>query len=255
MKKMKEFIKSPAFAGIIVLCLVFAGITVHFGMQLHKTHTELAELQSRVETMQTELETLISEAEQEAEAEAEAEDHVDAKEEESSKSEESAPAKPQSSQNSNTAKPQTPANKYVTGEKVMESILGDLQYSNNPDKLIFRTIELDESLEPAVYHVTAETSDLYRKLIYKVNAETGLIRDRIFYNADNFEEEGQIGLHKEIGDSSEPEPWNQYWELYCRPSGQAYYEDIPIIRFDSEEGRAYLEALEEKKLQDADENS
>ena len=184
-------------------------------------------------------------------AKAEAGDFAQNEAETQGNSSEGETVKPQNSQTGQSGKPaqSQPVSKYVSEAKVKENILGDLQYSKEPEKLIFHSIELDESQEPAIYLVEVETADLYRKLFYQINAQTGLIRDRIFYNADNFEEEGQIGLHKEGGDSSEPEPWNKYWELYCRPTGQKYYDDIPIIRFDSEEGRAYLEVQEQARLE------
>jgi len=242
MKNWKEIMKTPAVAGLLVLCLVSAGLLVYMGVQLSKTHAEMAELESRISALQAELEILTAEAEAEGTG-----NTGDAEDAENAEENDSIPKETEKK----PVQPQTPVSKYVSKEKVKENILGDLQYDDNPADLVFLSVTLDETSDPAVYNVVAETADKYRKHIYEVHAETGLIRDRIFYNADNFEEEGQIGLHHEIGDSSEPEPWNKYWELYCRPSGQAYYEDIPIIRFDSEEGRAYLEAQEEAKRQSA----
>lgn len=210
---MKKMLKSPAVWGLVILCMVSAGILIYLGTALSETRSQLAVLESRMAALEEDMAVLREKAE--------AEDFVQE------------PAKPQSSK---------PVSRFVSEEKVKASILGDLQYDDNPEDLVFLSITLDESQDPPVYDVIAETADKYRKHVYKVNAETGLIRDRVFYNADNFDEEGQIGLYHERGDSSEPEAWNKYWELYCSPSGQAYHEGIPVIKIYTDEWYAYEEA-------------
>ena len=240
---MKKWMKSPAVWGMVILFLVSAGIIIYLGNEISGLHGQMTELELQLSALEEEVAELREKAEAEDFAQKEAE-QAEKPEQETVKPQGGQAGKPVQN------KPVQPVSKYVSESKVKESILGDLQYDDNPEDLVFVSIALDETQTPPMYDVIAETADKYRKHIYKVNAETGLIRDRIFYNADNFEEEGQIGLHKERGDSSEPEPWNKYWELYCRPTGQAYYEDIPIIYFDSEEGKAYLAAIEEKKRQE-----
>ena len=241
---MKKWMKSPAVWGMVILFLVSAGTITYMAAEISRAHEELAELENQLSELREEMDELREKAEAEDFAQKEETMPSETLVQETAKSQTGQTGKPVQN------KPVQPVSKYVSESKVKESILGDLQYDDNPEDLVFVSIALDETQTPPVYDVIAETADKYRKHIYKVNAETGLIRDRIFYNADNFEEEGQIGLHKERGDSSEPEPWNKYWELYCRPTGQAYYEDIPIIYFDSEEGKAYLAAIEEKKRQE-----
>lgn len=212
---MKRTLKSPAVWGLIILCLAFVVSIIYMGTALSETRSQLAALESRMAALEREMALLQEEEDGSPDAPVQE------------------PAKPQSSK---------PVSRFVSKEKVKASILGDLQYDDNPEDLVFLSITLDESQDPPVYDVIAETADKYRKHVYKVNAETGLIRDRVFYNADNFDEEGQIGLYHERGDSSEPEAWNKYWELYCSPSGQAYHEGVPVIKIYTDEWYAYEEA-------------
>lgn len=230
---MKKWMKSPALWGTVILCLISAGIIVYMGTEINRTHKEIETLETQLSVLENELDELREMAENE--------DFV-----QKETAEQTEPVKPQTDPGGKPAQSQ-PVSKYVSESKVKESVLGDLQYDDNPEDLVFVSIILDESQEPPVYDVIAEPSDKYRKHIFKVNAETGLIRDRVFYNADNFEEEEQIGLYHERGDSSEPETWNQYWEMYCSPSGQAYYEGFPVIEIYTEEWYAYLKAKETKE--------
>ncbi|MBR5488643.1 MAG: hypothetical protein IKV72_02985 [Firmicutes bacterium] len=232
---MKKWVKSPAVWGMVILFLVSAGIIIYLGTEMSRLHGQMAELELQLSALDEEVAELREKAEAEDFAQKEAEQAEKPVQE---------TVKPQSGQAGKPVqnKPVQPVSKYVSEDKVKESILGDLQYDDNPEDLVFVSIALDETQTPPVYDVIAETADKYRKHIYKVNAETGLIRDRVFYNADNFDEEGQIGLYHERGDSSEPEAWNQYWELYCSPSGQVYHEGIPVIEIYTDEWYAYEEA-------------
>ncbi|MBR4862049.1 MAG: hypothetical protein IKU09_07595 [Firmicutes bacterium] len=232
---MKKWMKSPAVLGMVILFLVSAGIIIYLGTEMSRLHGQMAELKLQLSALEEEVTELREKAEAEDFAQKEAEQAKKTVQE---------TVKPQSGQAGKPVqnKPVQPVSKYVSEDKVKESILGDLQYDDNPEDLVFVSIALDETQTPPVYDVIAETADKYRKHIYKVNAETGLIRDRVFYNADNFDEEGQIGLYHERGDSSEPEAWNKYWELYCSPSGQVYHEGIPVIEIYTDEWYAYEEA-------------
>ncbi len=98
------------------------------------------------------------------------------------------------------------------------------------------TFELDASSDVAIYNVVMEPTnpDLKGdKYIYKVNAKTGLIRYRVYYDHENREDEEQIGLYHDRGDASDEttEQWNRYWEAGFVPDGQLFYENMPIIHF------------------------
>lgn len=123
--------------------------------------------------------------------------------------------------------------KYVSIATLKANIIGDL-YAD-PANINFLEFKLDEAQDTPVYHVVAESANGYTKYYYTMNAKTGLCRDRVHYNADNRMDEEKIGWQYEVGDSAEEKPYNKYWEMGFEPSGQAFYEGIPIIPWDEEE--------------------
>ena len=88
-----------------------------------------------------------------------------------------------------------PSYHYVSTTKVKENVLLDSLLTE--DDVDFVTIELNESEEVPFYEVVFETKDKYRKYIYKVNAFTGLLRSRTYYNADDIWDEGNIFMKHE----------------------------------------------------------
>jgi len=132
---------------------------------------------------------------------------------------------PEEKQETQPAAP--PASGYVSIDVVKHNVIKDAYTS--ADSAEFLSIELDETGEVPVYHVVMETGNGYYRFVYEVGAESGLCRDRVYYTGDNYIEEGGIGRDGWGDYSLAEEPYNQYWELNCKPSGQAFYPDMPVI--------------------------
>ena len=84
---------------------------------------------------------------------------------------------------------------YFSESKVKENVLLDALLTEGDVDFILN--ELNESEEVPFYEVVFETKDKYRKYIYKVNAFTGLLRSRTYYNADDIWDEGNIFMKHE----------------------------------------------------------
>ena len=86
-------------------------------------------------------------------------------------------------------------NNYVSTARVKENVLLDALLTE--DDVDFVSIELNENDSVPVYEVVFETKDQYRKYIYQVNAATGLLRSRTYYNADDVWDEENIFMKHE----------------------------------------------------------
>lgn len=127
------------------------------------------------------------------------------------------------SQTSNSKESSSSQSKYVSKELVKSQVLKDSE--NQVSDVHFISIELDEKQIPPIYEVVFESKNGYRRYIYQVNALTGLLRHRTYYNQDDLWDEENIFYHIEGEDDDNS--MARLWDADCRTNkgGQSYYNE------------------------------
>lgn len=112
---------------------------------------------------------------------------------------------------------------YISTMKIKENVLLDALLTEAD--VDFVTIKLSEKQAVPIYEVVFETKDKYRKYIYQVNASTGLLRSRTYYNADDLWDEENIFMKQE---GQNAKWYDEIWEEGI-PDGkrgnQSFYDE------------------------------
>lgn len=116
-----------------------------------------------------------------------------------------------------------PDDDYISTMKIKENVLLDALLTEAD--VDFVTIKLSEKQAVPIYEVVFETKDKYRKYIYQVNASTGLLRSRTYYNADDLWDEENIFMKQE---GQNAKWYDEIWEEGI-PDGkrgnQSFYDE------------------------------